>query len=261
METRIERDLRLLKGYAVITTVVMIVLLLGAFRQAAPRGGTGQGERVRFDEIDVQRINVIEPDGKFRMVLSNAARSQGPLYQGKPFFYTGAERPRTGIIFFNDEGTETGGLIFGGRQLGDTGYTGLGHLSFDQFNQDQVFVIQYVDRNGKRRVGVQINDRHDVNIFDWANQRDSIRNLPDGPARTEALRRLQAGEPDDPRVAERVYVGRDTLKSAIVNLSDRMGRPRLRLLVDSLGSARVEFLDADGRVTHRIPDADAAGNP
>jgi catechol 2,3-dioxygenase-like lactoylglutathione lyase family enzyme len=258
--TPIERELRFLKAHAVISTAVIGVLLLGGFRQAAPSAQPARGaEKVKFDEIDVQRINVIEPDGKLRMVISNAARSQGPLYKGRPFFYTGVERPRTGIIFFNEVGTETGGLIYGGRQLGDTGYTGLGHLSFDQYNQDQVFVIQYVDRNGKRRVGVQINDRHNTNIFEWANRRDSLRRLPDSPAKAEALQRLQAGEPDDPRVAERVYIGRDTLKSAILKLSDRLGKPRIRLLVDSLGSARLEFLDADGRVTHRLPDASPGG--
>ena len=249
MDTRIERDVRFLKGYAAISTIVIGVLLLAAFQSTA----TSSVQKTRFDEIEVQRINIIEPNGTLRMVLSNAARSQGPMYKGKPFLYTGAERPRTGIIFFNEEGTETGGLIYGGRQLGDTGYTGLGHLSFDQFNQDQVFVIQYVDRNGKRRMGIQVSDRHNVNIFDWAIMRDSLRRLPDSPAKAEALRRLQEGDPNDPRVAERVYVGRDTLKQAVVNLSDKWGKPRLRLVVDSLGAARIDFLDNTGRVTHRIP--------
>jgi hypothetical protein len=197
MTTRDERDLRLLKAHAVISTAVIGVLLLGGFRQAAPPAAAPGTQKVKFDEIDVQRINVIEPNGTLRMVISNAARSQGPLYKGKPFFYTGVERPRTGIIFFSEEGTEVGGLIYAGRQRGDTGYTALGHLSFDQFNQDQVIAIQYVDRNGKRRMGIQF--------------------------------------------------------------SDRLGNPRIRLLVDSLGAARLEFLDASGRVTHRIPDASSSG--
>jgi hypothetical protein len=54
-----------------------------------------------------------------------------------------------------------------------------------------------------------------------------------------------------------VYVGRDTSKQAVVNLSDKRGRHRLRLVVDSLGVARIEFLDESGRITHRIPDAAA----
>jgi len=254
MSTRLERDVQFLKGYAVASTAAIALLVLAAFTQSQPAAGSlVQAERGKFDEIDVERVNVMEADGRYRLVLANSTRSVGPLYKGKPFLYTGTERPRAGMIFFNDEGTETGGLIYGGRQLGDTGFTGLGHLSFDQFNQDQVFVIQYVDRNGLRRVGMQINDRYSKNIFDWGNERDSLRRLPDSPAKTAALQRLQAGEPNDPRVAERVWVGRDTLKSSVVRLSDRAGKTRLRLTVDSLGSARIEFLDAGGRVTHRIP--------
>ncbi len=52
--------------------------------------------------------------------------------------------------------------------------------------------------------------------------------------------------------APRVYVGRDTTKAAVVDLKDRLGRSRLRLLVDSLGAARIEFLDTAGSVTHQI---------
>ena len=38
----------------------------------------------------------------------------------------------------------------------------------------------------------------------------------------------------------------------ILNMRDRQGKPRLRLVVDSLGAARIEFLDASGRVTNTI---------
>jgi hypothetical protein len=263
MASTVERDLRLMKAYVVASTVAIVILMFAAFRPVAPPLSAAApqtaAQKTKFDEIDVQRINIVEPDGRLRMVLSSAGRSQGPLYKGKPFGYTGAERPRTGIIFFNDEVTETGGLIFGGRQVGDTGYTALGHLSFDQFNQDQVFVIQYVDRNGKRRVGIQVSDRHNTSIVDWVARRDSLSRLPDSPAKAESMRWLMAGDANDPRVAERVYIGRDTTKQAVVNLSDKWGKPRLRLIVDSLGAARIEFLDAKGRITHRIPDAAAPG--
>ena len=97
-ETR--RELRLLKGYALITTALLGTLSIAAFRQAA--------KKTRFAEIDVERINVVEPDGKLRLVISNRARSIGPIYKGKPFGYPGGTRP--GLIFFNDEGTENGGL-------------------------------------------------------------------------------------------------------------------------------------------------------
>ena len=37
-------------------------------------------------------------------------------------------------------------------------------------------------------------------------------------------------------------------KAAVVTLSDRMGKTRLRLVVDSLGTPSLEFLDETGRV-------------
>ena len=104
MAHRLRRELRLLRAHAFITTSLLIVLLLAGFLQAT--------QRTRFTEIDVERINSVEPDGKLRMVVSNRARSIGPIYKGKPFGYPGGTRP--GIIFFNDEESENGGLSFSG---------------------------------------------------------------------------------------------------------------------------------------------------
>jgi hypothetical protein len=49
-----------------------------------------------------------------------------------------------------------------------------------------------------------------------------------------------------------MFVGKDPAKNAILMLSDVNSKPRLRLVVDSLGAARIEFLDATGRVTNTI---------
>ena len=37
----------------------------------------------RFDEIDVHRVNVREPDGTLRLVISNDARLPGVIVRGK----------------------------------------------------------------------------------------------------------------------------------------------------------------------------------
>src|ERR1044072_2972381 len=99
MSSDIRRDIRLLKAYAVVVTLLLGTLSVAAFRQAA--------QKTKFTEIDVERINIVEPDGKLRLVISNTPRSIGPIYKGKPFGYPGGTRP--GLIFFNDEGTENGG--------------------------------------------------------------------------------------------------------------------------------------------------------
>lgn len=120
MDTDIRRELRILKGYAVVVTALLGTLSLAAFRQGAQNAQAGAAQKTKFTEIDVERINIVEPDGKLRMVISNRPRSIGPIYKGTPFGYPGGTRP--GIIFFNDEGTENGGLTFTGA-AGRTGST------------------------------------------------------------------------------------------------------------------------------------------
>ena len=245
MDARIQRELRLLRAYCGFLTLAVIGGCVMAFQQPV-------AEKQRFTEIDVERINIVEPDGKLRMVLSNRPRSIGPIYKGQPFGYAGGTRP--GIIFFNDEGTENGGLTFTGSRDSSSGrYRASSHFSFDQFNQDQILYFQYQDNNGQRRTGLTIADRADIDIFDFVKQRDSINQMRDTAARSAALRQLTAPRNGVPLVAQRVYIGRDVAKSAIVNLADPQGRTRLRMLVDSLGNPRVEFLDDGGRVVTRIP--------
>jgi hypothetical protein len=247
MDASVARQLRLLRAYTLVSTTLLLVLGLAAFTRA------GQPARQRFTEIDVERINVVEPDGKLRMVISNRPRSIGPIYKGKAFGYAGGTRP--GIIFFNDEGTENGGLTFTGRRNPDGKFQSSLGMSFDQYNQDQVLYLQYNDQNGQRRMGFTVADRADVDIYDLVAERDSIMKMPEGPARTEALRKWGEPRNGQPLFAQRVYVGRDVSKSALVNLSDRAGKPRLRLVVDSLGRASLDFLDESGRVTYSLPDS------
>jgi hypothetical protein len=243
--TSLERDVRFLKRYAIVTTAMMLVATVAAFRHAPAHE--------KFTEIDVERINVVEPNGALRMVLSNRPRSPGPIYKGKPYGYAGGGRP--GIIFFNDEGSENGGLTFIGERRPDGRYVASTHMSFDQFNQDQVLNLDYSDNNGRRLAGFSINDRSDDDIYDMVAKRDSIITAnPDTAKRRAALMRW-ANPNGIPLSAQRVFVGRDYSKSAIVNLEDRTGKPRLRMVVDSLGSARIEFLDATGKVTNTLNEA------
>ncbi|MGH7576104.1 MAG: hypothetical protein ACREM1_13380 [Longimicrobiales bacterium] len=248
MDDRVRRELRMLKAYAVIMTVLFGAFMVAAFRQAE--------QKQQFGEIDVERINVIEPDGKLRMVISNRERSIGPIYKGRPFGYEGGTRP--GIIFFNDEGTENGGLTFHGHQRPDGTFEAGHHLSFDQFNQDQIVVLNYTDDNGQRNMGLTISDRADVDIYDLVAERDSIMQMPESPERVQALERWAAPRDGVPLAARRVYVGRDRSKAAVVDLADPMGNTRIRMRVDSLGTPSLEFLDAEGRVTARLPEPGGA---
>jgi hypothetical protein len=244
MDDGTRRELRALKAYSLVMTLLLGTLVVVGFRPTV--------QTQRFEEIEVERINLVEPDGKLRMVISNRERSIGPIYKGEPFGYPGGTRP--GIIFFNDEGTENGGLTFSGQELPDGTYQAHAGMSFDQFNQDQVVVLNYTDDSGRRRMGLTIGDRAETDIFDLVQERDSIMELPE-VEREAALRRWAEPRDGVPLYAQRVYVGRDPNRAAVVDLSDPEGRPRIRLRVDSLGTPSLEFLDEDGEVVTRLPEA------
>ncbi|MGA2747117.1 MAG: hypothetical protein ABSE44_20655, partial [Candidatus Sulfotelmatobacter sp.] len=137
---------RLLLIYAAFLTCVLSVMLLSG--AAAPKAND-------FDEITVHRINVIEPDGTLRMVISDHAKLPGVIVRGheKP----PVDRPQAGMLFYNDEGSENGGLIFGGRRnsKGEVVDSG-GSLSFDQYGANQVVQLAGVDDKEDRFAGIMV---------------------------------------------------------------------------------------------------------
>jgi hypothetical protein len=107
--------------YAGMLTIVLSVVLLTA---------SSQPKRTSFDEIDVKRINLIEPDGTLRLVMADRARFPGLIVKGKEYPH---DRQTAGMLFFDDEGTENGGLVFGGMKDKGGKIQSWGHLSFDQY--------------------------------------------------------------------------------------------------------------------------------
>jgi hypothetical protein len=238
MESKLEREVRILKAYAAVATLVGAVLVLSAF--------TTQNRKQKFQEIDAERINIVEKDGSIRLVVSNQERSPGPIQRGKPFAYPGGSR--AGMIFYNDEGTEDGGLIFSGKRENGK-VSAVGSLTFDQFEQDQTIALQYVDDEGKRRAGLAINDYPtSLSGLELDEKRKAMNRMPDGPAKTEERQRLRQYS-----YKTRMYAGRGRDGDSIVQLSDAEGRPRLQLVVAADGAARIEFLNESGQVTSRLP--------
>lgn len=241
MESKLEKEVRFLKKYAVVATLVCGLLLLTAF--------TLQNRKQKFEEIDVERINVVEKDGSLRLVISNKERSSGPIQRGKSFGYAGGNRP--GMIFFNDEGTEAGGLIVGGkRENGEVQASA--SLTFDQYEQDQTIALQYYDRGGTRRAGLAVLDwPTNISSMEFDEKWKAMNRMPDGPEKTQERQRLQQF-----RMKPRIYVGRsrDDGKS-LIELADGEGRARIQLGVAIDGTARIDFLDEKGKVIQSIPEA------
>ncbi len=101
---------RVLIVYCGALTIVQCVLLLTA---STPQ------KKASFDEIDVKRINLIEPDGTLPMVMSDKAYFPGLVVKGKEYPH---DRQTAGMLFFDDEGPKNGGPIFGGRKNKNVGF-------------------------------------------------------------------------------------------------------------------------------------------
>lgn len=124
----LNRQIRFLQAYAVVSTVLIGAALWAAFTN---RAGT------RFQEIDVERINLVEPDGTLRMLITSAGR-----------FPQDHRGPQAGMLFFNSDGIENGGLIIDGtKKDGKVNHTV--HLSMDRYDQDQTVVLQHHESDGK----------------------------------------------------------------------------------------------------------------
>lgn len=243
MNSTLERKVSFLQWYAIISTLIFNGVLLTAFYTT--------DKKEKFEEIDVERINVVEKNGKVRLVIANQELSPAPIMNGKTFGHPGG---RSGLIFYNDEGDESGGMgVGGGEEKGKV--NAYGSLTFDQHNQDQVIALQYNDEAGRRQMGLSVLDRPDVALSDVIEREQTIRNMPKGQAKDSALKRFVEYQGGVSYGAQRLFVGRDLNKAAVVNLSDKHGRTRLRLIVDSTGTAHVDFLDEKGNINYSLPNS------
>lgn len=198
---------RLLAVYSTVLTT-----LLAAFALA----GSAAARVERFDELDVQRINVREPDGTLRMVIANHARLPGVIVRGRE--NPPVDRPYAGMLFYNDEGTENGGLVFGGHRNANGEVVDAGvALSFDCYGATSQFV---------QLAGVQDSQNHLVGLT------------------------LSETEPSGNR--RRVFMGHDKEGVASVALMDRNGKKRIVLQVTPEGTPSIAFLDADGTVVNQL---------
>ena len=236
MRHSIRLQLRFLRVYAVVNSLVLVVLATGAFRQATPK----------FDEITVQRLNVADADGTLRMVISNKDRMHPGVIDGKTI---DRPRPVAGILFFNDEGDEVGGLTFTGRETNGVRQANAG-IMFDQLKQDQTIGFSYSEGSGRRTAGFQVWDRSDSRLSELIQKLNDANKIADAKDREAAIAAVRAWAPPGPR---RVFVGKNAERAATVSLADADGKPRLTLTVDAGGNPRIEFLDQQGKIVARLP--------
>jgi len=193
-------------AYSLAVTTALAGMLVG--RTTSPNSSA-------FDQITVHRINVVEPNGTVRMIISDGAEFPGLIVHNKEKTYP---RPYAGMLFYNNEGTENGGLVFAGHKdsKGEVVDSG-GSLSFDKYGAPgQIVQVAGVDDIHDRFAGLLVNG------------------ISEG------------------RVQHRVWAGRDAAGMASVALMDLQGRKRIIMQVSKDGAASLAFLDEQGKVVKQI---------
>jgi hypothetical protein len=231
---RLEQQVRWQRRVGAALALGIAVLLFAAFQAPAAK--------TRFTEVDVERLNVVEPDGQLVMAIANTARLPEPQIAGKTI---GSGRTGPGIIFFDGKGWEVGGLTYSTTVRKDGTFAAGGHLSFDQFRNDQVVFLSYQDDGTHKRSGLYVVDRaRTPTIDEIVRLAEAAKKSPEAQkAVDEKLRGV---------AAQRIFVGSDD-ETAMVRMRDRAGRDRLRMVVGPDGAPKLEFLDDTGKVVLVLP--------
>ncbi len=246
METKLQRELRVLRAYACVS-----LLLFGALFFIAARTSS---QKTKFDEIDVERINIVEKDGTLRLTISNNERSPGPVIGGLALKSREGKRG-AGLIFFNNKGDECGGMTWTGKDQEGRVRADAG-LMFDQFDQDQTVGIMYSQTNGDRSAGLRVWERSLTPLAEFARILNDIELMKDGPEKAEALKKArEKAAASGLGGAQRVFVGRTLKNEAAVILADTNGRPRIMMSVAGDNAGTLQFMDQKGKVTSSLPPA------
>jgi hypothetical protein len=231
---------RFLVIYSGLLTVLFVVGAYFAFDHG--------GRTATFDRIRVHRIDIVEPDGTPRLILSNRAAYPGSLFHGAETARPD-RRHSAGMLMMNDEGTEDGGFIWGGLSK-DGKPMSFSHLSFDQYEQDQTLNLEASLQNGEHFSAIRLNDVPDAPLTpELVTEYERLLALPEGAPKQQAMAAFAKKQPASHR---RAALERLEDNSVALTLSDTEGRPRLRMKVANDGQPVVEFLDEAGKITRTV---------
>ena len=230
------RQIKALRLLVAVLTILVLGCIVALFFLAR-RGSS-------FKELTVQRINIVEPDGRLALVISDHVNQHPGAINGKDI--PQRDRP-AGMIFFNEEGDECGGLVYDGTKK-EAGMT----YSIDQYKNDQIMQIQYEQDSAAtlvRSYGFKLWDRSDrftlqnkLDFFDSLQQRHDTAALNAGAKVLRGKGYLGV---------ERLFLGRTKDGQTGLFLRDDKGIPRLRIYIDKQNRPLIETLDDKGEVVSK----------
>lgn len=206
-------------------------------------------ENEKFINMDVENLNIVDKNGTVRLSLFNSDNMPPLIFEGEdilPGHRQGSNK--AGLMFFNAQGTECGGLIFGSEKNEETGEYSSGlSLTFDQYNHDQLIQMSVIDDNGTQNYGISIFDRPNETIKDTFTKINKMSTMEDECEKSKLLRELKESN------ARRMFMGKSSDGEVSVKLSDSKGNERIRMVIDKNDVPKLEFLNEKGEVIYSLP--------
>jgi len=239
MEATLLRQIRFLQICVGVLFVSTAFLATNCFFPLLPQQ--------RFKVLNAERINIREKNGILKAALSNSAGfNEGQRReQAAPRF--------SGLTFYNEEGQETGGLVYLGKTI-PGGQDADVSLTFDQYNQDQVVYLHHEEH--KDAQGLKIDDGLTIiQRPDWTGVKEEYRiyseldKLKPDEQEAQRLKSLEAGKIGTRRAFFGVRRGVKDLEpynEAGLFLKNKWGRDAIKLYVDDNNKPHFEIYDPLG---------------
>src|SRR5579871_5966713 len=213
-------------------------------------GGAAMVRNQTFRIITARRINIVEPDGTVRLTISNRADFPG-AWNRKKEYPRPDRRDTAGMLFMSEEGSEQGGFIWGASQLPDGSIQNHAHLSFDQYEENQIFAIDAGQEGEEKFSRITMLDQGNYPIEEKRKANEAIEKLP-VEQQDAAWTKFFATHRSD---VKRMELGRSADGSVGLQLRDPKGQVRILLSVRPNGEPIIQFMSADGKVLRKLTGA------
>jgi hypothetical protein len=244
---KLNRELVILRTFTVGTVAIMAVVLLFAFKT---------NENQKFGTIDVERINIVEADGTVKMIITNVEQFPNGETKINDMATNKNRKKRSGMLYFNEDGLECGGLIYDGAK-NEKGHSSGLSLTYDRYDGDQVMQLLTTDeeRGDERRVSsvLMFSDRT-ANVS--REEHDKIMAEIDS-IKDKKLRRKKYREYADQGLiggTPRIMLGKTGSQNNGLFLFGDNGKTKAMFYVDKSNNVKLEVYDDKGNVTNSWPE-------
>ncbi|WP_282042931.1 hypothetical protein [Winogradskyella flava] len=200
-------------------------------------------QATHFKKLTAERIDVVGENGNKFIVLSNPKNQALATTNGKLTNPESTERNTPGLIFFNSEGDEVGGLVFDKDEEGTYQM-----LTFDQNKNDQIMVLRKdeYEENGQwfRQYGLEISERSEKPYIEIIKEYNFINKLEDSVKRAHEFNKFWSNS--EHFAPKRLFLGRLENLNTGLFLLDKENNIKLSIYVDSYGKPVLQYVDSLG---------------